>query len=107
MKLKIPSLAGKWHDPDEVLLHAAFACLENHVAACGGKLERITFGNGISFSEMSSIVCQNVQTEEIKCLYAWWQERKLCQDYPPNPIQWDKDTYMLQRLIAVRETLWT
>jgi len=106
MKLRIASLTGKWHDPDEVLLHAAFTCLENYVAESGGKFEQVRACQGASLAEIELIVDQNAQMAEAEYLYYWWQERKLRQDYPPDLLQWKEDTTMLQDLIALRGILW-
>jgi hypothetical protein len=59
MKLKINTLHGRYHDKDEVILHAAFQCLINYVEIEKPKeIIDWSFHPGI--------------WEEIESLYQWW-----------------------------------
>lgn len=93
--LKIESLPNskEWVDRDYIMLHACFQLLQD----CVDKEGLLTHCDQEYHKE---------ELTEVKILYDWWQTRKLeihaC-DFNGEK----KDSEMLQRLIDIRNFLWT
>jgi hypothetical protein len=64
LKLKINTLDGKWHDRDEILIHACFQCLVDFIE----KEKPDTHINWDSDKEHKHA------WKELTSLYKWWKE---------------------------------
>lgn len=92
-RLKITSLPNinKWIDRDELMLHSCFQILQDFIEKEKGDIH-------CNYEAHKDFV------DELRFLYAWWQERK----YKPTPDkQMDEDDAMLSRLMKIRTSLWT
>ena len=97
------SLTPTWHDRDYLMLHCAFQILEDFI-----HIERGHFYDDVYelYLEQGEEYATQMKLDwdEIRWLYHWWQHRKLdvcdLDDY-------EKDTDMLHRLVALRKYLWT
>lgn len=101
--LRIKTLAPEWSDKDNIMLHACFQLLTD----CIEKEHLLTGHVDWTYSD-----AQKKVKEEIEALYQWWQER--CRKESTDDFDWvwtkgqyEKDTQMLTRLVAVRQYLWT
>ena len=93
-RLKIQTLDSRWHDKDNVMLHAAFQCLVDFIEK--EKPDEIVDWEGTGSEAYTA-------WNEMNVLYAWWKAR---------PAGWSDDTYeedqiMLHRLVEIRGFLWT
>lgn len=70
--LKIHSLDRKWHDKDEVLLHAAFQLL----------LDFIEQEEPATFIDWNTSTSEKQAWREIKSLYRWWKIRRPSRKHP-------------------------
>ena len=131
--LKIKSLGSEYIDKDEVMLHACFQLLVDYVTKewksgkskyFGGyfdlkkakqDLQNLGYDKKHIAMEIKSMVEHNKNTKEIWDLYNWWVNVRLKRD-PSDMGKWDEkgnflydleDNAMLNRLIKVRQTLWT
>ena len=90
--LKIDSLpsANQWIDRDYLMLHACFQILQDCV-------EKEKVDEHCNYETHKDFV------DEVRFLYQWWLKRKnherFCND--------DEDNSMLERLMKIRNSLWT
>ena len=87
--LKIQSLpnAKQWVDRDTLMLHACFQILTDFIELEKGD-------NHCNYEAHKDFV------DEVRRLYIWWKLRL-------NLVDSDRDNEMLERLIKIRESLWT
>lgn len=89
--LTIPTLqAGKVHNLDDVMLHAAFAVLRQF-------LETEFPGH---------VAWRHSDLRELEELYRWW-ERTWMHLRPGSDEEYKKDDEMFVRLVRIRRILWT
>lgn len=90
--LKINSLPNSktWIDRDVLMLHACFQILED----CVKKENVDTHCHYETHKEF---------VDEVRFLYFWWIERKNNIDFDND----EEDNEMLNRLIKIRQCLWT
>lgn len=95
-RLKIDTLDNKWHDQDQIMLHAAFQCLTNYI-------EKEKPGEVIDWRGTGAEAYDAWQ--EMSRLYCWWKTR----DHDAWWTDEDDtmDDVMLERLVAIRGYLWT
>lgn len=80
MMLLIESLPDEWVDADIVMLHACFQLLKDFVE--------------------KELELDETRDSEVLELYDWWMERAASNND-------EQDNIMLERLIKIRERLWT
>jgi hypothetical protein len=91
LTLTIPTLAaGRFHNLDDVMLHAAFAVLRQF-------LETEYPGH---------VVWRKSDLAELEALYRWW-ERTWMIPRPDTDEQCLEDNEMFIRLVRIRHVLWT
>lgn len=92
--LKINSLPTNrtWLDKDVIMLHACFTLLEKWVIEENG----LTHCNYESHKE---------SIDELTLLYNWWLERKKI--IHSKQLEDEEDQQMIERLIKMRQFLWT
>ncbi len=95
-------LPPTWCDRDYLLLFAAFQILENFIQQEEGHFHDDVYKLYLDCGEERARE-EERDWNEIRVLYAWWQERK---DAKYND-DYDKDNEMLHRLINVRKYLWS
>jgi len=92
--LQIDSLepkSKKWHDKDEVMLHACFQLLKDFVEKEGG-------------DKHANYETHKDFIDELNFLYNWWKDRV---KIPLTYEQTDIDDVMLLRLMKIRSFMWT
>jgi hypothetical protein len=94
-RLKINTLNNKWHDQDQIMLHAAFQCLADYIEK--EKPDEVVDWWGTGPEAYAAWV-------EMHTLYRWWITRD-------HDAWWtyddDMDDIMLKRLVEIRGYMWT
>lgn len=92
--LKINSIptSKMWIDRDVIMLHACFQLLEDWVA----KEKGLTHCNYETHKE---------SIDELRSLYNWWKKRK--KYVFSKQLEDNEDQEMIERLIKMRQFLWT
>lgn len=90
--LKIDSLpnAKQWVDRDYIILHACFQILQDCV-------EKENVDTHYDYEAYKDFV------DEVRLLYKWWLKRKNDDSFDND----GEDNEMLNRLIKIRQALWT
>jgi hypothetical protein len=94
--LKIETLDGNWRDKDSVMLHACFQLLKDCV-------EKENLLNG--HTDWGADEKHRKAKIEIEELYNWWLS--YTESDIPDEEQYEIETNMLVRLVAIRWALWT
>ncbi len=88
LKIKTLPTAKQWIDRDVIMLHACFQILQDAV-------EQEQVDTQCDYDAHKDVV------DEIRYLYNWWVKRPV--DFDDD----EEDTQMLQRLMRIRNFLWT
>ena len=96
------SLRPTWCDRDHLLLYAAFQILEDFLAQEEGHFHQDVYTLYLDCGE-GEARRRAAEWQELRVLYSWWRQRKNDHQFD----DYETDTKMLHKLIALRGLLWT